>query len=209
MILFILSFIILLVIYKTYKRSDDIKINKKLLTPEECNAIIDLSNKYKYGKFREEVDGKPAYEVDIYDTEKGFILNKPLWDICKKIYDKYLKDEFKLPEFVFIRRYTPGERTELPVHLDANNVTVIFLLSDTRDFDGSELFIFDKKFTHKHKHIGEKSPRVKTEFIKSIKNLPTFKYEQGDAIKYNGKEHLHGVLPVTRGTRYSLSFFFE
>jgi len=210
MILFILSLVVLFVIYKTHKSNNDVKINKKVLTPEECSTIINLSNQYEYGQFREEVDGKPAYEIDIYDTEKeGIILNKTLWEVCKKIYDKHLKSEFKSPEYVFLRRYTPEERVELPIHLDSTNVTVLFLLSDTRDFSGGELFIFDKKFTQKHKYIGDKSLRMKNEFIKNIKKLPILKYGQGDTVTYSGKEHLHGVLPVTSGTRYTLSFFFE
>ena len=51
--------------------------------------------------------------------------------------------------------------------------------------------------------------RYKDRFIKNYKNLPIINYEKGDAVIYSGDNHLHGLLPVTKGERYVLIFFFD
>ena len=69
------------------------------------------------------------------------------------------------------------------------------------------------KLTNKYMNYYEKklsnNEYKKSEFIKSFKKLPIVDMSQGDVIIYKGETHLHGVLPVTSGTRYILSFFFN
>lgn len=207
----VLSLILLLVlVFLVVIRSRHIKIKRKVLTPQECSHIINISNKYTYEQFTEEVDLRPAYEIDIYDVEKeGVILNEELWNICKNIYNVHLKSKFQMPGYVFLRRYTHNERVDLPIHIDSNKTTVLFLLSDTREFEGGGLYIFDKRFSEKHKYIGNKPTHIKNDFVNNIKHPPIVDLGQGDSVTYSGEEHLHGVLPVTKGVRYTLSFFFD
>ena len=201
---------LLLIAFFIFRKNTDVKIKRNVLTTQECNKIIDISNKYEYEQFPEEVDLKAAYEIDIYDVEKpNAILNEELWDICKNIYESHMKKDFPMPGYVFLRRYTPNERIDLPIHLDENKFTMSFLLSPRNMYNGGDLYVFDKKATVKYKYINHGHPDIKNKFVESYKKLPIINYDQGDAVLYSGKEHLHGVLPVTRGTRYTLSFFFE
>jgi len=201
---------LLIIAFFIFRKNTDVKIKRNVLTTQECNKIIDISNKYEYEQFPEEVDLKAAYEIDIYDVEKpNAILNEELWDICKNIYESHMKKDFPMPGYVFLRRYTPNERIDLPIHLDENKFTMSFLLSPRNMYNGGDLYVFDKKATVKYKYINYGHPDIKNKFVESYKKLPIINYDQGDAVLYSGKEHLHGVLPVTRGTRYTLSFFFE
>jgi hypothetical protein len=201
---------LLLIAFFIFRKNTGVKIKRNVLTTQECNKIIDISNKYEYEQFPEEVDLKAAYEIDIYDVEQpNAILNEELWDICKNIYESHMKKDFPMPGYVFLRRYTPNERIDLPIHLDENKFTMSFLLSPRNMYNGGDLYVFDKKETMKYKYINYGHPDIKNKFVESYKKLPIINYDQGDAVLYSGKEHLHGVLPVTEGTRYTLSFFFE
>ena len=202
---------LIFIVWFLFKRNrNEIEIRRKVLTNEECNNIINISNKYEYEQFPEQVDFKPAYEIDIYDTElPEIILNPELWEICKNIYNTHLKIDFSMPVYVFLRRYTPYERIELPIHLDENKVTVSFLLSDRSEYEGGDLYIFDRHSTEKYRNIISQSGEYKRNFVNTYKNLPIVDYDQGDAVIYSGHQHLHGVLPMTKGMRYTLNFFFE
>ena len=152
-VILVISFILILIIIFR-RRQNEIEIRRNILTKEECNDIVKLSNKYEYEQFPEQVDFKPAYEIDIYDTEiPGVILNEELWEVCRSIYDKHLKKMYSTPVYVFLRRYTPNERVDLPIHLDENKMTVSFLLSDRSEYEGGDLYIFDKRSTEKYKYI--------------------------------------------------------
>jgi hypothetical protein len=187
-------------------------IHKNVLSKDLCNRIIKTSDKYSFEDFTEEVDGRPAYEIDIYDSESpgDHILNKELWEISKNIYETKLKSKHpKAPEYVFLRRYTPDERPQLPLHLDENTTTVSFLLSNRQNFKGGDLYLFNRELTEKYRYMNYKKTVIKEEFVKNYPKLPIVNYNQGDMISYSGKHHLHGVLPVTSGARYTISFFFE
>src|SRR6056300_1757715 len=101
---------LLIIAFFIFRKNTDVKIKRNVLTTQECNKIIDISNKYEYEQFPEEVDLKAAYEIDIYDVEKpNAILSEELWDICKNIYESHMKKDFPMPGYVFLRRYTPNE----------------------------------------------------------------------------------------------------
>jgi len=201
-----------IVYFLLHKKTNNYTLRKGILSPEFCNKLIEISNKYEFGNHKEVVDGKPAHEIEIYDSDNlgDPVMNKELWEISKKIYDLHLKNKNpNLPDYVFLRRYTKEERADLPVHLDQNKTTVSFLLSSRRDFEGGDLYIFDQKITNKYRYLENKSPTIRNNFVRNFKNIPIVKYDQGDMISYSGKDHLHGVIPITKGVRYSISFFFE
>ena len=212
MILLFVIIIICIIYLLTNKRGNTYIIHKNLLSKNLCENIIKTSYKYELDNYLDVIDDKPAYEIEIYDSEnnKDPIANKELWAISKKIYDLHLKNENpNLPDYVFLRRYNKEQRGDLPVHLDQDKKTVSFLLSSRSDFEGGDLYIFDQKITDKYRYIGNKSPTIRNNFVRNFKDIPIVKCNQGDMISYSGKNHLHGVLPITKGVRYTLIFFFE
>ena len=211
-----LIIIIFCIICTITKKKDEMHIiHKSVLNSNLCESIIKVSEKYKLDDYAEDVDGKPVEQIDIYDDEDGCrrhdpVLNKELWDICKNIYDVHIKKyQPKLPGFVFLRKYTPDERSSLPIHLDGNKMTVSFLLSSKNDCEGGELYLFDRKTSRENVRVNFETNHGKQEFLNKFKKLPIIDYDQGDMISYSGKHHLHGVLPVTKGFRYAMCFFFD
>jgi len=212
MILPFIIIIICIIYLLSNKRDNTYTIRKNVLSKELCENIIKVSHKYKLDNYKDEIDGKNLYAIDIYDVGSpgDHILNKELWNISKNIYEIHLKNEYPVPpDYVFLRRYTPSERPQLAVHLDENRTTVSFLLSNKHDFKGGDLYLFDRNITEKYKYISEEDTHIKDEFIRSYPKLPIVNYNRGDMLTYSGKHHLHGVLPVTKGVRYTIVFFFE
>ena len=155
------------------------------------------------------VDNKPEYQVDIYDSDT--IVSEDLYAKAIHIYNKHIKKRLthvKHPDYIFLKRYKQGERIHIPIHYDDSRMSFNFLLSDTNDFTGGELYIFDKT----QSKLIDKSITTTTRdtFINTYKNLPVIhNFEQGDLIEYEGGEQMHGILPVKSGVRYLLTFFFE
>jgi hypothetical protein len=187
-------------------------IHKKLLTPSQCQKIIDVSNNYKFDDHDEEpepVDGKPTWQIDIYSD--GEVFNPELWNMCLELYEMHFKRDFYTLDYVFLRRYRPEERQRLFMHFDECQHAVNVLLSNTSDVDGGELYIFDRKSSREmgDRYLHQMPEEMIDEYIATHPNLPIVPYEQGDAIEYSGDKHLHGTLPVTKGTRYMLAFFYK
>lgn len=222
MVLYILIILIILILSKKIKQRRWVDhtcfVESGVLSKRECNNIINIANKYEFKTDIERVDGKPEYQIDIFDEG---VKNVELWDISKKIYDEKLKRILKSEkwlaskkpelEFVFLKKYSPHARSYIPLHLDDNYLTMSFLLSDTNNFDGGELYVFDLNESNKIHEIDGRlnfTIELRDKFIKNYKNLPVLKYNQGDLTVYTGGVHMHGTLPVTRGERYVLTFFF-
>jgi hypothetical protein len=207
-----LIIIIFCIICTITKKKDEMHIiHKSVLNRNLCENVIKVSKKYELDDYMDEVDGKPANQIDIYDDdESNPVLNKELWDICKNIYDVHIKKyQPKPPGYIFLRKYTPDERFSLPIHLDENKTTVSFLISSKKDCEGGELYLFDRKTSRENRRVNFETSRGKQEFLNKFKKLPIVDYDQGDMISYSGDHHLHGVLPVTKGFRYAMCFFFD
>lgn len=222
MILYILVILVILILVKNVRRKSRIDdtcfIQHNVLTRSECNEIINVAKKYKLNTIPENVDGNPEYQIDILDEG---IRNEELWKICKKIYveklkpilnsEKWLKMRNNKLDYIFLKKYSPAERSHIPLHLDDNHLTMSFLLSDTRNFKGGELYIFDINESNKLTVIDKMtdlSIKKREEFINNHEKLPIVSYNQGDVSVYTGGIHAHGTLPVTSGERYILTFFF-
>ena len=114
--------------------------------------------------------------------------------------------------FIFLRRYKKTERTHIPIHTDGSYLTMSFLLSDTKDFEGGEIYIFDTKSSKEIDNWSDtdyESNEVREKFVNSYPNLPILDYQQGDLAVYTGGKNYHGTLPITSGERYILTFFTE
>lgn len=197
-------------IYKIYHK-------KNILSSQECEKLIRTSKKYKLDTEPDPTDHKPDYQIDILHENE--IMNMELWKEVKVIYEQklipQLKDvsflnsiDYKL-SFIFLKRYKANERQNMCLHTDENYFTINILLSNVNDFNGGELYIFDREKSEKYDHIDFLHPDKKDKFIKAYKKLPIINYNQGDIITYSGINHLHGTLPVTDGERYVLILFFD
>jgi len=204
---FILVFIFVLLFYR--KIDTKYFLHKNVLSKRECEELIHMSKKYTLETKPDGVDNKPEYQVDIYDSNQ--IVTEDLYKKAMIIYNKHIRKRLthvKHPDFIFLKRYKQGERTYIPIHYDDSRISFNFLLSDTNDFTGGELYMFDKKQSELiNKSI---SYMNRDHFINHYKNLPIItNFEQGDLIEYKGGEQMHGILPIKSGVRYLLTFFFE
>ena len=193
------------------------QIIENVFTIKECDEIIDTANKYTYDVSDEMIDDKPLYQIDVYYIEYYNILcKKKLWNKILPVYANVIRPLI-LPDlyldFVFLRKYNPYERNDLSLHTDENEMTVNAMLSDPFDYQGGEFYIFDKEITKNNMEYYENvmmdDENEKNKFIASFDKLPVLKLNKGSIIVYNGDEHIHGVLPLTSGSRYIISFFFE
>ena len=111
-------------------------------------------------------------------------------------------------ESAFIKRYQPQERTHLILHNDDNCFTANILLSDTNNFSKGGLYVFDRNQSLILEHIdGLLGTKGKNDFINNYPHLHIANFNQGDVLVHPGYAY-HGTLPVTKGTRYTLIFFF-
>jgi hypothetical protein len=193
-------------------------VQKSTLSKRECKELIEIAKKYDLETKPDEVDSKPEYQIDVLDTG---VINEELWEKCRLIYLNKLKPIMEstpwIPSdqrinFIFLRRYEKTERTHIPIHTDGSYLTMSFLLSDTNDFEGGEIYIFDKKSSNEINNWSDadyESNEVREKFVNSYPNLPILDYQQGDLAVYTGGTNYHGTLPITSGERYILTFFSE
>jgi hypothetical protein len=205
--IFIVVFILVLLFYR--KIDTKYFLHKNVLSKCECEELIHMSKKYTLETKPDGVDNKPEYQVDIYDSNQ--IVTEDLYKKAMIIYNKHIRKRLTHvthPDFIFLKRYKQGERTHIPIHYDDSRISFNFLLSDTNDFTGGELYMFDKKQSEMiNKSI---TTLNRDHFINHYKNLPIItNFEQGDLIEYKGGEQMHGILPIKSGIRYLLTFFFE
>ena len=193
-------------------------LEKSVLSKSECEELIQIAKKYDLETKNDEVDEKPELQIDIIATSG---VNEELWEACKPIYLNKLKPILEstpwIPSdqrinFVFLRRYEKNERTHIPMHTDDSYLTMSFLLSDTKDFEGGEIYIFDTKSSDEIETWSDAdydSDEVREKFVNSHPNLPILDYQQGDLAVYTGGKNYHGTLPVKGGERYILTFFLD
>lgn len=87
-----------------------------------------------------------------------------------------------------------------------------FLLSDTKDFEGGEIYIFDSNGSTEIEKWDDnfyEETSNRENFITSHPNLPILDYQQGDLAVYTGGKNYHGTLPIKGGERYILTFFLD
>tara|TARA_R110002074_G_scaffold278019_1_gene449541 strand:+ start:270 stop:911 length:642 start_codon:yes stop_codon:yes gene_type:complete len=204
---------------KRVENSSDTRfVQKSTLSKSECKEFIKIAKKYDLETKPDGVDDKPEYQIDVLDTG---VINKELWEKCRLIYLNKLKPIIEstpwIPSdqrinYIFLRRYEKTERTHIPMHTDDSYITMSFLLSDTKDFEGGELYVFDSKDSIEIDNWDDKfyTPTSNREkFVNSHPNLPILDYQQGDLAVYTGGKNYHGILPITSGERYILTFFLD
>jgi hypothetical protein len=212
MYLLLLIVICVLYIYTRPRRiyiDEEGYVQKGVLSVDECRELIKIAETNTFETKPDGVDDQPEYQIDILD---GVVKNDELWKICKKIYETKLPKIDKRLHYVFLKRYTPEERTHIPLHYDANHTTMSFLLSNPKDFTGGELYVFPLEETKKLDLLDQQIKMTierRNILINNYPNLPILKYKHGDMAKYPGGTRMHGTLPVTSGKRYVLTYFFS
>jgi hypothetical protein len=207
----VLVLLLVLILYFFLRYRDTRYITRSVLSPEECNEIIKVAETFEFDTKTDSVDDKPEYQIDILDMT---VKNEKLWKMCKKIYETKMPKMDKTIDYVILKKYTPGERTHIPLHYDDSDMTMSFLLSNVKDFKGGELYVFSPEESKKIDKLEEGVPEsdlvgVRKRIVDSYDTLPIQKYKQGDLIVYPGKYLMHGTLPVTSGKRYVLTYFFN
>ena len=203
----LLALLVIWVILKVKRRE---VIQKKVFSKQECKHVIEVANKYPYVNDKlDTIDNQPEHQIDIFTENE--VKNKELYDLCMDLYRKHLPnhDHLKLG-YIFLRRYKPEDRSGVPIHFDDSTVTMSVLLSETKDFEGGNFYVFDEKTSIKFDKDGldfmENSERGK---YMDGTQLPVMKYEQGDMVMFKGGKLFHGITPVTGGERFLLSYFFD
>ena len=222
-ILFLIICLVVFIIFSMRRIRVETKIEtgfleKSVLSKSECEELIQIAKKYDLETKNDEVDEKPELQIDIIATSG---VNEELWEACKPIYLNKLKPILESTpwissdqriNFVFLRRYEKNERTHIPMHTDDSYLTMSFLLSDTKDFEGGEIYIFDTKSSEEIDNWDEnfyEETSNREEYVTSHPNLPILDYQQGDLAVYTGGKNYHGTLPVKGGERYILTFFLD
>lgn len=200
----------LLLIWLISSRKKTKVTHKKVFSKEECQRVVEGASKYVYDNNRlDTIDHQPEHQIDIFTDDE--IKNKELYDLCMNLYRKKLPnyDHLKLG-YLFLRRYKPEDRSGVPIHFDDSTVTMSVLLSDTKDFEGGKLYVFDEKTSKKFDKDGLDfmENKERGEYMHG-RPLPVMKYEQGDMVLFEGGKLFHGITPVTGGERYLLSYFFD
>jgi|TARA_B110000503_G_scaffold34338_1_gene55866 hypothetical protein len=206
----VLAVIVILILYRIMKRENDKTFHRDLIPKSICEKIVETSKKYEFMVKPEVVDGKPMGEIALYKDSKPE--NIELWNLCKQYYFQLAQKHNLQINYAFLRRYNTGDRNDLIMHLDDEidaPTTINVLLSDTDDFEGGELYIFNKNNTAKilNQYGGDLDINQRAQFIKDCPKMPMLNLKQGDAVYYVGSELIHGVLPITSGERYVLGFF--
>ena len=185
--------------------------NVPFLNEEECyklrqdaDAKFDIPVKHGEGyRTLDTVDMNYDYQIDYTFEELKTLLGKKADDIFKlpsflgisKKYTFYLENELgnkemanKYKDNIIIRRYTPGERSNLNWHLDQKDISDITInvpLNDPKEYKGGELLV----------NLDDK-------------RIIPWERKMGHATIHRF-DVLHKVNNVTEGTRYSLIIFMK
>ena len=205
----VILLIFLLVFYFFYTRKKNVYTLKNVLSKSECEKFISMAKKIEFLTTPDPVDNEPVYQIEILDPDKS--VNHPeLYFKCLELYKRHLPKQKGDLNYIFLKRYAPGERTNIPMHVDLSKSTINILLSNPNDYKGGEFYLFEDPKDSRVKQVHSVSTIKKQhEMLKNMEDLPVVYMKQGDMINYQGRIYDHGVLPITSGVRYVLTFFFD
>lgn len=210
LIIIISILIISILIYSYIPKNASIYKLKNILSKSECEELISMAKDYKFLETLDPVDNKPVYQIELLEDDRT--MNYPeLYDKCADLYKKRLPKQKGTLDYIFLKRYTPGERVDIPMHIDMSRSTINILLSDPNEYEGGEFYLFNDPQDIRASLVEKHGTTLtkKNKMIQTMKNLPIVHMKQGDMITYAGSMYSHGVLPVTSGVRYVLTYFFE
>ncbi len=196
------------------------------ISKERCQNLIDAAEQCNWTMDPEPIDSKPVVDINVFHHGKVYspeiyTMLEPYLPILKKKLDDRFPGFPNQLDWIFFRKYQAGTvRQSLQGHLDTNKHTINLILNSS--FEGGDLyFIPTESEFGKLANAPEGSNVDKTPLFQGVipENVPQPKegnqsnyffpdIEPGSVILY---DHTiwHGVTPVTQGTRYSLSFFYD
>lgn len=191
---------------------DDQLLRFPLFETTECRKLIDLAATFSdWDALTDSVDRKSENQHNIFDFAKG-TNDGVLYPLCARVSEVVLEPilkrhlgltDLKL-HWAFLRKYTMNGRIEFPCHRDSSAATVNVLLSDPADFTGAELYLLGNE----HKNADSLSDKQFKKLLpEAALRQYAVPYTQGECCMHPGKK-LHGVLPLTSGSRYTLILMY-
>lgn len=180
-------------------------INKRF-TPEFCKNVLDIGLTLPFqsaslgpNEIGTKIDNDYRRSnirfIEKQDSRFQFLYDE-LWKDVIGINDEWFNVHISKLDYIQLAEYTEKDRGEYKRHHDVfwvngdpkyhRKLSAVIQLSDPADYDGGDLQFFD---------VNE---RPNPEYIRN----------QGSIIFFPSFIH-HGVSPVTRGTRHSLSIWFD
>mmetsp|Transcript_20443 Transcript_20443/g.40477 ORF Transcript_20443/g.40477 Transcript_20443/m.40477 type:complete len:330 (-) Transcript_20443:110-1099(-) len=211
---------------------DKLYCGVQLLPPESCRQLIKCADDFTdWCDAKDSVDRRAEWQHLILDRGKG--REDPyLLPLCHRLAEDVVvpclleafpslqapgaascasggrqssKKTNLVMHWAFIRKYSPNERNNFPVHRDTSAATANILLSDPGDFTGGELYVLGNE----HSTVDTLSPKEMKKVLpdETLRKRYAATYQQGQCLMHLGRR-MHGVLPVTGGVRYTLIFMF-
>lgn len=203
-----------------------------LFTKQECDELIKVSENYGWAIIPDSIDSKPTQDIEVY--LHGEILVPEVWALIEPHVAKlraamssvvpYSCSIHHELDWLFVRRYKAGTmRTSLKGHHDSNQHSLNLALNSDTDFEGGNIYFIPHdsplgknislEITNNNPELQESNAAAVNPFL--ITQTPP-----GDENYYfpsiragHGYAHnhtlWHGIIPVTRGVKYSLLFFFD
>jgi len=180
-------------------------INKRF-TPDFCKNVLDLGLSLPFQAAALGVDGIGSKVDDTYrrsnirfiekQDQRFEFLYDEMWKDVIGINDEWFNVHISKLDYIQLAEYTEQQQGEYKRHHDVfwvngdpkyhRKLSAVIQLSDPADYDGGDLQFFD---------VNE-SPN------------PEYIRNQGSIVFFPSFIH-HGVSPVTRGTRHSLTLWFD
>ena len=159
-----------------------------VLTPTECDKLINFIEKQIKDDGYDNVDGCPDWQINITSKKLNKILGgsetlQRLYDVPSMVDSSYTSDRFERVG-IFLRMYQRNKRPWMPFHSDGNAFTVNVALNDDNEYRGGKLMVLHKD------------------------QVDIVERNQGDATCHRGTVY-HGVSAMRSGTRYSMICFFH
>ena len=159
--------------------------HREVFTPTICDWIINEAEQYafKNGWITDRHLEYPTTDIELFNIQPVFSFMMIFMQTIEQIICKSYCVEIETIDIreLFIAKYTEKQQNMLDMHTDGqeSNMSISILLND--EFEGGDLIYVDH--------------------IKSYA-------EKGDMVIHTN-HHVHGVTPVTKGTRYSLILFLK
>jgi len=185
----------------------------QLFGPETCEKLLELTSTFTdWDALSDSVDRKSEHQHNIFDFAKGTD-DGMLYPLCahlsETVIEPVLRQHLGLSGlklyWSFLRKYTMDGRIEFPVHRDSSAATVNILLSDPQSFTGAELYILGNEHKDADTLSDKQFKKILPESV--LRHQFSIPYTQGECCMHLGKR-LHGVLPLTSGSRYTLILMY-
>ncbi len=199
---------------------------KRLILNEICQKLIDAGERNGWTMEADSIDSKPVMDINVFNHEvvyspEIYTIVEPYLPILKMELDDRFPELPNQLYWICFRKYQAGAiRQALLGHRDACKHTINLALNS--NFEEGRLYFIppDSEFG-KLANAPENSKLDLTPLLHGVcpENVPL--KEQGDQSNYFFPDMLagvpmvydstiwHGVTPVTKGTRYTLSFLYD